>query len=155
MSSTAEFPWTDAFLLGYAPMDDTHREFVKIVDVMLSASDDEFAAHVDIFLKHAEEHFEMERAWMIATDFPATDCHVNEHETVLKSVREVADHIATGGAIAMCRPLVDELVRWFPGHADYMDASLAQWVVKRRLGGTPVVLRRGVLKELIAEGENI
>lgn len=155
MSSTTEFPWTDAYLLGYAPMDDTHREFVQIVDAMLSASDDEFAAHVDIFLKHAEEHFEMEREWMVATAFPATDCHVDEHETVLRSVREVVEHLATGGSITMCRPMVDELIRWFPGHAAYMDASLAQWIVKRRLGGTPVVLRRGVAKELVAAGEDI
>lgn len=144
MSSTHAFPWTDAFLLGYTPMDDTHREFVEIVDAMLASSDDDFAMHIDAFLKHAEAHFSQERDWMKATAFPAMDCHVDEHEAVLKSVREVKVHLAEGGAVGVCRSLVDELVRWFPGHADYMDASLAQWMVKKRMGGTPVVLRRGV-----------
>lgn len=128
-------------------MDDTHREFVQIVDAMLAASDVDFAGHLPIFLRHAEDHFEMEKGWMIASNFPATDCHVGEHDAVLRSVRDAIAHCAAGGDVAVCRPLVDELVRWFPGHADYMDASLAQWIVKQRLGGTPVVLRRGVLEE--------
>jgi hemerythrin len=144
MSSTNKFPWTDAYLLGYVPMDDTHREFVDIVDAMLAASDQDFAGHLDTFLKHAESHFSQERDWMAATDFPAMDCHVDEHNAVLKSVHEVKALLAAGGDASIGRSLAEELVRWFPGHADYMDASLAQWMVKKRLGGTPVVLRRGV-----------
>jgi hemerythrin len=144
MSSINKFSWTDAYLLGYVPMDDTHREFVDIVDAMLAASDQDFAGHLDIFLKHAESHFSQERDWMAATDFPAMDCHVDEHNAVLKSVHEVKALLAAGGDASIGRSLAEELVRWFPGHADYMDASLAQWMVKKRLGGTPVVLRRGV-----------
>ncbi|MDB5764824.1 MAG: hemerythrin-like metal-binding domain protein [Herminiimonas sp.] len=131
-------------LLGYGPMDNTHREFVEIVAAMLAASDGDFAKHLDAFLAHAESHFGQERDWMAATNFPAMDCHVDEHNEVLKSVREVQAHLAAGGAVEAGRRLAQELVRWFPGHADYMDASLAQWMVKQRLGGTPVVLRRGV-----------
>ena len=144
MSSINDFPWTDAFLLGYGPMDDTHREFVDIVDAMLTAPEQEFAGHLDAFLVHAESHFSQERDWMAATGFPAMDCHVDEHNAVLKSVRDVQALLAAGGAVSVGRSLAEELVRWFPGHADYMDASLAQWMVKKRLGGTPVVLRRGV-----------
>ena len=33
----AEFTWNDSYLLGYGPMDDTHREFVEVV-ARLSAS---------------------------------------------------------------------------------------------------------------------
>lgn len=125
-------------------MDETHQEFVTIVDAMQTASDEEFANYIDAFLEHAEAHFSQERDWMVATGFPATDCHVREHDVVLQSVREVKEHLAAGGAVSVCRPLAEELVRWFPGHADFMDASLAQWIVKKQLGGIPVVLRRGV-----------
>jgi len=34
-----------------------------------------------------------------------------------------------------------------PGHADYMDASLSQWMCKKKLGGTPIVLRRNILEK--------
>jgi hemerythrin len=137
------FPWTDQFLLGYGPMDATHREFVDLVAALLSAPDTDLVRHLDAFAGHAERHFGEERDWMLATAFPATQCHIDEHDAVLKSVYEVRDLLASGGHAGTCRALAQELVRWFPGHADYMDASLAQWMVKKRMGGVPVVLKRG------------
>ena len=43
MNASEQFQWTDAYLLGYQPMDETHREFVEIVDAMLAADDARFA----------------------------------------------------------------------------------------------------------------
>lgn len=138
-----DFTWTDQFLLGYGPMDATHREFVDLVGALLAAPDAELAHHLNAFADHAESHFGEEREWMLATTFPAAQCHIDEHEAVLKSVHEVRALLAGGGHADTCRVLARELSRWFPGHADYMDAALAQWMAKRRLGGIPVVLRRG------------
>ena len=141
MSLQNSFEWTDAFLLGFHPMDDVHREFVDIVDTMLGCADADLASHLETFTRHAEAHFNQEREWMEKTGFPATESHVDEHNAVLKSLTEVQPLVAAGN-IGIGRGLVTELVRWFPGHADYMDASLAQWMVKKQLGGAPVVLRR-------------
>jgi hemerythrin len=80
---------------------------------------------------------------MKETGFPAMECHVDEHNAVMKSLREV-DALVSDNRPKIIRSLAQELVRWFPGHADYMDASLAQWMAKRRLGGVPVVLRRSL-----------
>jgi hemerythrin len=142
--TTSSFDWTDHFLLGYKPMDDTHREFVDTVAAMAAAPDDGFLACLDAFIKHVEEHFEQERVWMADSGFPAMQCHIDEHDAVLKSVYEVRAMLAGGGDFAVGRALANELMTWFPGHADYMDASLAQWMTRQRLGGKPVVLRRGV-----------
>lgn len=139
----APFTWTDAYLLGYQPMDETHREFVEIVDAMLAADDAGFAALLDRFILHATDHFERERIWMEGSAFPATECHVDEHGAVMHSVKQVKAVVATGN-VAEGRRLAAELAKWFPGHADYMDASLAQWMVKQSTGGKPIVLRRGV-----------
>jgi hemerythrin len=62
---------------------------------------------------------------------------------VLESAREVVPLVAAGN-MAIGRLLTEELVRWFPGHADYMDAALAHWMSKKKFGGAPVVLRRSV-----------
>ena len=52
---------------------------------------------------------------------------------------------ATAGfGAATARRFAEELTRWFPGHADYLDSALAAWMVKRRHGGKPVVLRRQI-----------
>ncbi|MBS0554662.1 MAG: hemerythrin, partial [Proteobacteria bacterium] len=83
MSQTPEFEWDDHYLLGYAAMDDTHREFVECVDAMLTASDEQFPAALDAFIDHATRHFDQEKDWMSADGFPARDCHVEEHDKVM------------------------------------------------------------------------
>jgi len=144
MITTDELSWTDAFLVGFPPMDDTHREFVDIVGAMLQAEDDALLDHLKALITHSEHHFSQEEAWMQKTAFPATECHTNEHASVLGSMREVATYLEEGGTPSEARRLAVELSRWFPGHTDYLDASLAQWVTKKQLGGVPIVVRRGV-----------
>jgi hemerythrin len=137
------FRWSDKFLLGYQKMDDTHREFVELVDAMLTCPDEEMEARLNMFAEHAERHFGDENAWMESTDFPARECHVDEHAAVMNSVKQV-QVLAAAGNVAIARNLAAELARWFPSHADYMDSALAQWLVRKRHGGAPVVLRRNI-----------
>ncbi|WP_334151549.1 bacteriohemerythrin [Hyphomicrobium sp.] len=138
--------WSDAFLLGFDALDETHREFVSIVDALLTAPDADVKDLLAAFERHAESHFGQEDAWMRETDFPARECHIDEHAAVLKSVREVRELVAEGN-LAIARDLAQELAAWFPGHADYLDSALAQWMVKRRFGGAPVVLKRNPLRD--------
>lgn len=144
MSDSNRFGWTDAYLLGYGPMDETHREFVDIVNALLTCSDAEFPAHLDAFARHAEAHFGEEDAWMERTAFPPRECHVNEHAAVMKSVYQVIE-VVKQGDVPEGRRLAAALADWFPGHAFHLDSALAHWMVKRSFGGKPVVLRRNVV----------
>ena len=137
----ARLSWNDAFLLGYAPMDGTHEEFVRCVTAVQDASDAELPAAMDALEQHLREHFGQEDQWMRETAFPPGDCHIDEHAAVLKSMEEVQALLA-GGNTAEPRRLAAALADWFPGHADYLDAALAQWMCKQRLGAKPVVLKR-------------
>lgn len=141
--SAAPFVWTDKFLLGYGPMDAVHREFVELVSGLLSCADEQVAAQLDAFIEHAESHFGDELELMQSTGFPPMQCHADEHAAVLSSSKEVRQLVAAGN-IDIARKLAAELARWFPGHADYMDSALAHWIVKKRTGGAPVVLKRGI-----------
>lgn len=141
----AAFAWTDAYLLGYGPMDDTHREFVQIVSAMLQADDASFTSHFKAFALHAERHFGEEKQWMESSEFPARECHIDEHTAVMKSVREV-EVVLDQGDIDAGRSLARALADWFPGHADYMDAALSHWMAKRSYGGKPLVFRRDAVK---------
>ncbi|MDD3763833.1 MAG: hemerythrin domain-containing protein [Nevskiales bacterium] len=138
----ALFAWTDAFAMGYPPMDRTHQEFVELVDAILMSADATMLERIDAFADHARRHFAEEAEWMTGTGFPAAQCHIDEHEAVLKSVVEVRGIIADGGDTEVARSLAAELMRWFPGHTDYMDSALAQWMVKRSHGGAPIVFHR-------------
>jgi hypothetical protein len=37
------FAWSDLFLMGYAPLNDEHREFVAVVSAMLACHDGQMA----------------------------------------------------------------------------------------------------------------
>jgi hemerythrin len=123
-------PWSDQHLLGYAPMDDTHKEFVALLDALLGCEDAEFRERLEAFERHAVAHFAEEDAWMERTDFPPKECHVLE--------------LVKQGDVAEGRRLAAALADWFPGHAFHLDSALAHWMVKRSFGGKPVVLRRNL-----------
>ena len=139
---STRFQWDDSYLLGYAPMDETHREFVDALDALLACEDADLAARLEAFQRHAEAHFAEENRWMESTDFPPAQCHIDEHAAVMKSVSWVLDALRQGD-VAEGRRLATALADWFPGHAFHLDSALAHWMVKRAYGGKPVVLRRG------------
>ena len=121
-------------VLGYGPMDDIHSEFDALVRAALASSDDEFHARLLPLIAHLQSHFGAEDDWMRATEFPPRDCHIDEHAAVLRSADEVEPLVAAG-QVAVGRSFVEELARWFPGHADYLDSALAAWLCKRQYGG--------------------
>lgn len=143
MTDQQGLQWTDAFLLGFDAMDDTHREFVDIVDRLLTCADADLAGAMHDFIVHAEAHFGQEKDWMEATDFPPRDCHVDDHNAVMESAYQV-EQLVKDGELAVGREFATALANWFPSHADYLDSALAQWLAKKKLGGVPVVLRRNL-----------
>jgi hemerythrin len=137
------FEWQPDFELGFAAMDATHREFVECVQALLGSCDAALPEALEQFAAHARSHFDEEHNWMQQTAFPSAQCHLDEHDAVLKSVAEV-QALVVQGQLPIARALAAELARWFPHHADSMDASLARWMTQQRLGGAPVLIRRAV-----------
>ncbi|HWI12383.1 MAG TPA: hemerythrin, partial [Burkholderiaceae bacterium] len=72
---------------------------------------------------------------------PAADCHADEHAAVLRSAHEVLARVDAGD-VAIGRAFAAELARWFPSHVAHLDSALAHWLVKKRFGAAPLVLRR-------------
>lgn len=128
-------------LLGYTPMDRVHEAFVECVAALQTAPEAQLLAQLVRLQQHLESHFGEEDRWMEDHDFPARECHINEHAAVQKSVLEVREEVEQG-IFTNARRLADSLADWFPGHANYLDSALAHWMCKRSLGGKPVVLRR-------------
>jgi hemerythrin len=140
-TATADgFEWRDDFALGHDAMDGIHHEFVTCVDALLRADDDALAAALDAFADHARRHFAEEDLAMRQTAYGSAGCHVDEHAAVLKSVDEVRTALARGNT-AVVRAFARALADWFPEHARVMDMGLARWLVQRRLGGSPMVIR--------------
>ncbi len=135
--------WSDDMLLGYTPMDKVHEEFVDCVAAVQTCPEDQLPIQVTRLQQHLQNHFDEENRWMEENNYPAKECHINEHAAVQKSVTDVLEEIAQK-KFCNARRLADELANWFPGHATYLDSALAHWMCKISLGGKPVVLRRNI-----------
>jgi len=143
MSHTATLTWGDDLLMGHAPMDEIHEEFVGLIGRLQTAHDAQLPELLQAMEVHLQHHFAEEDQWMLSTAFPPRDCHIDEHAAVLKSVGEVRAQLAQGN-VAICRDLIRALAEWFPGHATHLDSALAHWLSKQRFGGKPVVIRRNI-----------
>ncbi|MGF6597740.1 hemerythrin [Paraburkholderia sp. GAS448] len=135
--------WSDAMLLGHAPIDAAHEEFVEVVSVLANCTQHTALGCLQAVEAHLLSHFAIEREWMEKTDFPAADCHLDEHQRVIDAVQKV-NALAAVGEVGLqdVKRLAQALADWFPGHADYMDSALSAWINKKMHGGAPVVLRR-------------
>jgi len=146
MDDSQRLIWDDRYLLGYKPMDDVHREFVELVDALLSVPEADLPEVLAAFADHAQAHFDQENRLMDEMDLPLVECHKDEHAKVLASVLEV-QRLNTAGDARVVRELALALKEWFPSHADQMDSALAKWAVQRALGGVPLVFRREAWRE--------
>ncbi|MGF6508542.1 bacteriohemerythrin [Paraburkholderia sp. 32] len=135
--------WSDAMLLGHAPIDAAHEEFVEVVTALAGCTQHTALACLQAVEAHLLSHFAVEQEWMDKTDFPAAECHLDEHQRVMEAVQKV-NALAAIGQVGLqdVKRLAQALVDWFPGHADYMDSALSAWINKKMYGGAPVVLRR-------------
>ena len=132
--NTPLLEWTSAFVLEEATMDETHREFVDLLNRVAAASEDDLLASLDEFVKHTEEHFGQEERWMQEFAFPPAHCHQGEHANVLEVIREVRRRVADG-QVQLGSTLADALAEWFPQHAGSMDAVLAMYM--KQIGYVP------------------
>jgi hemerythrin len=142
-ASAAPLVWNDSLLLGDPEMDAVHEEFVACIAAVTNAGPQEVADAFAALEHQAKSHFEMEDTWMRGNDFPAKDCHIDEHAAVMASIVGVRKRVDAGD-VSAAYDIAQALADWFPGHADYLDSALAAWMCKRRWGGKPVVIRRGV-----------
>lgn len=118
--------WSETLVLNHATLDDTHREFVELLNAysaVLDANEDALPAFRAL-LAHTEAHFAMEEDWMARCGFEAQNCHASQHAMVLNVMREVvryATELNDREPLAIVR---QELSQWFPAHAETMDAAL-------------------------------
>ena len=126
--------WSEALALKQPRMDQTHREFVDLLHG-LGAAHAAGVADFDTLLQglqqHTEAHFAQEERWMADIGFAPQNCHALQHAQVLKVLVEVRRALAEGGDREIVAVLVDELGQWFVGHAQAMDAALAEIMVER------------------------
>jgi len=120
--------WSDDLVLNMDKMDQTHREFVDLLAATETAPDDQLIGSFTALIAHTEEHFSGENQWMKDVDFGPGGCHADEHDMILKVMREALRRGQVDGNLPLVRQLTGEIGIWFDGHAKSMDAVLAMYL---------------------------
>jgi hemerythrin len=135
---------SQSLALGDPKLDSDHDELNRLIERLAEAPPEQAVDALQALRAHATEHFTMEDHDLRDMKDGNATCHIDEHAAVLKSLGEVAEHVAPEPASARSRDmlvrLVAELRRWLPVHVLEMDAGVASSRTKKRLGGAPIVL---------------
>lgn len=115
-----------AYILGISTMDNTHFEFIDLVNQLGAAENKaHFIELFQKFFEHTNAHFEAENQLMQQTGFPAIHEHMGEHLRVLGEMNRLSVRVKNGSTL-MARSYIEEhLPEWFTLHAATMDSALA------------------------------
>jgi hemerythrin-like metal-binding protein len=127
--------WSDSFALDLPFMDDTHREFIDMLALVVNAADEDLLPAWKALIDHTDDHFTREDQWMQNTRFASGNCHSMQHKVILQVMRDGAQR-GLNGELGVVRQMANELGVWFPQHAQTMDAALA--IHLRNTGYDPV-----------------
>jgi|SRR5579859_981488 len=122
--------WSATLELDKGVMDETHREFIELLNRLADAPDDSMLVVLDEFIVHTEEHFAQEQHWMEQMTYPPLTCHVREHDGVLETAREVRRRVAAGET-RFGLVLAKAVAEWFANHAGSMDHVLALYMKEK------------------------
>ncbi|MFO1319625.1 MAG: hemerythrin domain-containing protein [Burkholderiales bacterium] len=128
--------WNESLAIDHDVMDDTHKEFVDLLNKLGDAPDDQVLGVIDEFIEHTVAHFAQEERWMTDMTFPPLHCHTNEHQGVLEIAKEVRGRVANGET-RFGRVLAQAVAEWFENHAASMDTVLSLYMKEQ--GYTPTV----------------
>ena len=109
---------------GDSRMDDTHEEFVEMLNQLLDTPQDQQLPLYRAFVAHTVEHFAQEEVWMCGSGFAPDNFRASGRATSLETLSAVVVGNDTGATEIISR-LAEALVEWFPQHAASMDAGLA------------------------------
>jgi hemerythrin-like metal-binding protein len=146
--------WSDDLVMNMDKMDQTHREFVDLLAATELAPEDKLISSFIELIAHTDEHFTGENQWMQDVSFGPGGCHTDEHDMILKVMREALRRGQEDGNLQMVRQLTGELAVWFDGHAKSMDAVLAMFLKEVAYDPvTRIVHKPQVLPEGVQAGE--
>lgn len=126
--------WSEALALQQPRMDQTHREFIELLQDLgaaVEAGATDIEARLADLARHTTEHFGQEERWLADIGFAADNCHAAQHRQVMLVLDDVARVWREEANRALVKVLVQELGHWFVAHAQTMDAGLVQMMAEQ------------------------
>jgi hemerythrin-like metal-binding protein len=114
-----------AFQLEMPEMDETHREFLGLLNLLAEAKGHDFEKLFNSLYEHTEQHFTREKELMQDSDFPAVTEHLDEHKRILGELKQYRRKVSKGATGFARAYVTDRLPEWFRLHLSTMDSALA------------------------------
>jgi len=127
--------WDDSFSVGFDPIDDQHKELVKMTNALFQACDQGVIAADMAFLEtvkkaldYAETHFADEEEYMSEANYPHLNEQKKQHEAFLADVEKSIEEFEAGNIepIFMAR----FLKKWLLNHIAVSDKRYAPYLAK-------------------------
>jgi hemerythrin len=130
--------WDNSFSVGFDPIDDQHKELVKMTNELFQscdqgviAADMAFLQIIQRALDYAETHFADEEDYMREVDYPYMDEQKEQHEAFVAEVQKSIEEFEAGNIepIYMAR----FLKKWLLNHIAVYDKRYAPYMAKLKL----------------------
>jgi len=127
--------WDSSFSIGFAPVDEQHKELVKMTGELFQACGQGVIAADMVFLQtikkaldYAETHFDEEEGYMYEANYPHLNEHKKQHEIFVAEVEKSIEEFEAGNIepIDMAR----YLKKWLLNHIAVSDRRYVPYVVK-------------------------
>lgn len=122
--------WRDHDSLGDSEMDEQHLALFGLVNAFLATTDQSSAtealAHL---LHHTRDHFAHEEVIMHRMNYPDKEAHIEQHNTLLSKLQNVADVVANY-RLDMAH-LESFLSAWLRNHIETVDTKLAGFIQRQ------------------------
>ncbi|MDR2905644.1 MAG: hemerythrin family protein [Helicobacteraceae bacterium] len=120
--------WSNQYVLGVCSMDETHKEFVRILNNAIAAvNNSDFYEHCQEILHHTYNHFEGERLMMVDCGVSSRQDHIVEHNRVLAEM----EHMFARPKEAK-KYVMEGIPAWFHTHATTLDSELARAILEKQ-----------------------
>jgi len=125
------FTWNPSLETGNSVIDSQHKELVKALNNLIDACKQGLSAEavgptLDFLISYTKRHFADEEALQKRSNFPDFQNHRKHHESLLKTVGELAAELKKNGPTpSVVNKLVRNVGDWFVNHIQKEDAKIA------------------------------
>jgi hemerythrin len=127
--------WDNSFSVGFGPIDDQHKELVKMTNELFQAceqgviaADMAFLQTMKRALNYAETHFADEEGYMLKANYPYLDEQKDQHEDFVAEVQKSIEEFEAGNIEPVF--LARFLKKWLLNHIAVYDKKYAPYLAK-------------------------
>jgi hemerythrin len=152
MEQTTFIEWDDRYSVGIPPIDDQHKELVRLTNDLYKgclageeAARDYFITAIRGMVDYAKYHFSMEERLLQNVDYPEMAEHKREHEAFIKHILDEVTAFHAGKKFVP-NVFVRYLKDWILSHIAVEDKKYAAFILNLKKQGFLNAIARNIIE---------